>query len=410
MLGTADAPIGPGIFPPNAAVAASNQFGISNQTDVFAVDRNGTLHVAWVVGGGAWNGPAPIGPGIFPPGAAVAASNQFGISNQTDVFAVDRNGTLHVAWVVGGGWLERTGSDWSGNFSSRRGGSSVEPIRYFKSDRCVCRRPQRHPARCLGSGWRWLERDRLPIGPGIFPPGAAVAASNQFGISNQTDVFAVDRNGTLHVAWVVGGGWLERTGSDWSGNFSSRRGGSSVEPIRYFKSDRCVCRRPQRHPARCLGSGWRWFWNGPAPIGPGIFPPGAAVAASNQFGISNQTDVFAVHRNGTLHVAWVVGGGAWNGPAPIIPPPAITLRPIQDQGRFIEVTGNRFTPSGSVKLGYDIFTGGAPNTHQTGEDTFNSDGIGGFIHRIRVNLGADVGGAQAQATDVASGRTATAEI
>ncbi len=84
-----------------AKLAASNQFGIPNQTDVFAVDGNGSLRVSWVVSAGAWNGPAQIGPaGLFPSRAAVASSNQFGIPNQTDVFAVGRDGALNVAWVV----------------------------------------------------------------------------------------------------------------------------------------------------------------------------------------------------------------------------------------------------------------------------------------------------------------------
>jgi hypothetical protein len=61
--------------------------------------------VMWVVGGGVWAGPVPIGPpGMFSPGAPIAASQQFGL-NQTDVFVVDRNGTLNVAWVVeAGAW------------------------------------------------------------------------------------------------------------------------------------------------------------------------------------------------------------------------------------------------------------------------------------------------------------------
>ncbi len=94
-----------------AKLAASNQFGIPNQTDVFAVDGNGSLRVSWVVSAGAWNGPAQIGPaGLFPSRAAVASSNQFGIPNQTDVFAADSDGVLHVAWVVSAG-------NWNGPIS-----------------------------------------------------------------------------------------------------------------------------------------------------------------------------------------------------------------------------------------------------------------------------------------------------
>jgi hypothetical protein len=39
-----------------------------------------------------------------------------------------------------------------------------------------------------------------------------------------------------------------------------------------------------------------------------------------------------------------------------------------------------------VKLGYDISSGGAPSTDQTGQDTLSSDQIGGFVHCIAVNL------------------------
>lgn len=90
--------------------------------------------------------------------------------------------------------------------------------------------------------------------------------------------------------------------------------------------------------------------------------------------------------------------------------PAITLRAVVDQGRFIEIKGIRFTPGQTVKLGYDISSGGGPTTHQIGEDTLMSDGTGNFLHRIQVNLAGDISGAQAQATDIASGTTATASI
>jgi hypothetical protein len=63
-----------------------------------------------------------------------------------------------------------------------------------------------------------------------------------------------------------------------------------------------------------------------------------------------------------------------------------------------------------VKLGYDISSGGAPSTDQTGQDTLSSDQIGGFVHRIAVNLAGHISGAQIQATDVASDKTATASL
>ena len=74
-----------------------------SQTDVFVVDKRGNLQVMWVVNAGAWGGPGQIGPaGLFNPGTHLAASQQFGL-NQTDVFAVDKNGTLQVVWVFNAG-------------------------------------------------------------------------------------------------------------------------------------------------------------------------------------------------------------------------------------------------------------------------------------------------------------------
>jgi hypothetical protein len=210
--------IGPaGIFPPGVPVAASQQLGL-NQTDVFVVDKNGTLNVLWVVEAGAWSGPGAIGPaGIFSPGAPVAASQQFGAANQTDVFVVDKAGQLNVFWVNNAG-------AWSGP---------------------------------------------LGIGPaGIFPPGAPVAASQQFGAANQTDVFVVDKAGQLNVFWVNNAG----------------------------------------------------AWSGPLGIGPAGFAlAGASVAASQQFGAVNQTDVLVVDKAGKLNVFWVNNAGPWSGPLGIGP-------------------------------------------------------------------------------------------
>jgi len=90
--------------------------------------------------------------------------------------------------------------------------------------------------------------------------------------------------------------------------------------------------------------------------------------------------------------------------------PAISLRAVADQGQFIVVEGTGFTSNQPVILGYDIASGGAPTTHQTGQDTLTSDGTGRFVHRIRVNLAGDISSAQVQATDIASNMKATASI
>jgi hypothetical protein len=94
----------PGLAPAGAHLAASPQFGVPNQTDVFVVDANGALRVTWVQGAGTWNGPATISPnGSASVGGHLAASQQFGIANRTDLFSVLDNGAVQVSWVDGTG-------------------------------------------------------------------------------------------------------------------------------------------------------------------------------------------------------------------------------------------------------------------------------------------------------------------
>jgi hypothetical protein len=196
-------------------LAASNQFSLSNQTDVFVVSSDGATKVSWVQGAGKWQGPLAITTtGLTSPGGGVAASNQFSLPNQTDVFVVANDGATRVSWVQSGG-------KWQGPLT-------ITPA-------------------------------------GLAPKGAHLAASNQFGIPNQTDVFVVANDGATRVSWVQSGG-------KWQGSLTI----STPE----------------------LGS------------------PGAGLAASNQFGLT-QTDVFQVDPIGTNQVIWVQGGGLWQGPLAI---------------------------------------------------------------------------------------------
>jgi hypothetical protein len=111
VLGAPGAPwhgplqIGPtGFAPAGAALTSSQQFGIPNQTDVWEVANNGAVHVFWVDGAGTWNGPLQIGAtGFAPAGAPLTSSQQFGLSNQTDVWEVANNGATDVFWVQGAG-------------------------------------------------------------------------------------------------------------------------------------------------------------------------------------------------------------------------------------------------------------------------------------------------------------------
>ncbi len=90
--------------------------------------------------------------------------------------------------------------------------------------------------------------------------------------------------------------------------------------------------------------------------------------------------------------------------------PAITLRAVEDDGRFIEVSGTGFSLNQPVRLDYIISDRSVPTTSQTGDVTLTSNGTGRFIQRIKVNLAGEISGAQVKATDIASAMTATASI
>jgi hypothetical protein len=176
--------------------------------------------------------------------------------------------------------------------------------------------------------------------------------SNQFGVPNQTDVFAIANNGGLHVCWVVGAG----------------------------------------------------NWNGPVQISPSRhFAPGAPLAVSNQFGSPNQTDVFGFAENRALHVAWVFGADAWNGPVQIAPPvyPVITITVWGDLGRFVEVSGRWFTPNAAVTLDYNI-QGNSP-LDLIGTHTVMSNAEGHFVHAIPITFPDDIQWIAVDARDLASG-------
>jgi hypothetical protein len=199
-------------------LAVSQQFGAPNQTDLFLVDNNGTLNVYWAQGSGQWHGPVLVGPANHAPKhAPLAVSQQFGAPDQTDVFVVDNTGALTVFWVQGS-------DQWSA------------PVSISAS--------------------------------GVFPGNAHIAVSQQFGAPEQTDVFAIDKDGQLTAYWVQASG----------------------------------------------------PWNGPVRIGPkGLAPAGAPLAASQHFGLPDQTDVYVVDKNGALNVFSVQGTGPWSGGAQIGP-------------------------------------------------------------------------------------------
>ena len=259
-----------GFARPGAALAASAHFGVDKQTDVFLVDQNSQLNVFSAVGPGDWQGPKAIGEKSFvPSNARPAASQHFGVKDQTDLFIIDKDLQLNVFWAVGSG-------DWQGPKT---------------------------------------------IGPkGLAHSNAVVLATQHFGVDNQTDVFVIDMNGQLNVFSAVGSG-------DWSGPKTIGPTGLAAQTAALAVTQRfgtnnqtdvfLVDKKGQLNVFSAVGSG---DWSGPKTIGPAsLAPSGAALAATQGFGTSNQTDVFLVDKHGQLNVFSVSNGGQWSDPVTISP-------------------------------------------------------------------------------------------
>jgi hypothetical protein len=88
------------------------------------------------------------------------------------------------------------------------------------------------------------------------------------------------------------------------------------------------------------------------------------------------------------------------GEHPISPSITPRLIQVQGEGKFLEIPGKRFTAK-TVKIGYDIESGGSPDAHQTNEDLVTANANGEFIHRVRIRF--DPHQVSVGATDVASG-------
>jgi hypothetical protein len=265
------------MFPVGANIAVSQQFGVSPpRTDVFVVDSNGALTVTGFNPPVA--GPGPIGwqttqeitaQHLFPPGAPVAASQQFGLQ-QTDVFVVDNNGQLNVVW-------------WASGFNNNN----------------------------------WQGPYAMPLPTGVqIPVLANIAVSQQFGVSPpQTDVFIVDTNGALTVSWVGADPWQTQ-------EISAQQlfpSGAPLAASQQFgtpspQTDVFVVDTSGNLDVMYVVSGG--VWQGPGnPIGTG-FPYEASIAVSQQFG-TEQTDVFVINGSGYRTVSWVLQGNPWNGPLQI---------------------------------------------------------------------------------------------
>ncbi len=196
------------LFEPNAAFAATQRFGAPTaQTDVLIVAGDGGLRVFSVVGGGGWTGPTLVGPtGLVPSGANLAAAQRIGAGGQTDAFVIGKNGQLQAFWAKATG------------------------------------------------GWN----GPVPFGLANFPPGAHVAASQQFGAYNQTDVFAVDNSGQLQVYFIQNlGDWVGPQPIGKTGFAPPGAPLAAIQKTGVRRPDRPVGGRQTRPAVRLLGEGRR---------------------------------------------------------------------------------------------------------------------------------------------------------
>jgi hypothetical protein len=321
-------------------VATSAQFGVPNQTDLFDVNNNGALEVRWVQAGGAWHGPLPISPpGLAQPGAHVAASPQFGIANQTDVFVVGTNGATRALWVQGAG-------AWHGPLAITPAGTAPAGAALATSNQFgIGNQTDVFVVDNVGvTDVSWVQGAGAWHGPlGITPqqsqPGAALATSPQFGVANQTDVFVVG-DGDTRVSWVAGAGaWhgplsITPTGTAPAGGHlvtSAQFGVPNQTDVFVVGGDGAT------RVSSVQGAG---AWQGPQAITPtGTAPAGAVLAASQQFGIANQTDVFVVDNFGATRVSWVQSAGTWSGPL------AITLSGNAPKGAHLAASNQFGVPN-----------------------------------------------------------------
>ena len=248
--------------------AVGQQVG-ADQTDLFAVNSMGQLVIFYVQNNRHWSVSKPKGPaGMTIPGAAIASTPHFGIPNRTDVFVVDQERQLNLFWA------DRLG-EWNG--------------------------PQ-------------------PIEPKpMTRAGAYLAASPHFGAANQTDLFLIDKDGQLTMFWAIGTG-------DWQGpKVISAAGlahpGAPLAVSQQFGADQTdVFIVDSNGQLNVFAANSVGKWTGPLTLGPKDFaPPGAEIAASQHFGVFEQTDVLLVDNQGQVNVFSVTGTGQWTDPQPIGP-------------------------------------------------------------------------------------------
>jgi hypothetical protein len=312
-IGQAGATVGTGI-------AVSEQFGAGGfgVYDLFVVGVNNQLQVYSNDIYGDWSGPVGISPeGVVALGSGLAACQQFGVPDQTDVFVVDITGTLVVYWKKGNkpGWKGPHAIS-APNFAPTGAPIAVCLRNSTQTDVFVIDSAGRlNVASVVGAGVAWSGPSA--ISAAIFPPGANLAASQQFGLNNQTDVFVVDNGGRINVFWAEGVG--EWSGPNEIGAAGLAKPGAPLIAMEQLGSDNqidllCAGNDGQIH-LFCTKNGSAWEPPSP-PLSatltpPRSVPPGAFLATAAQSSVPNRTDIFFINNAAQPIMLWVVNEGGW---------------------------------------------------------------------------------------------------
>jgi hypothetical protein len=337
-------------FPPAGYLAAIEQFGTDNpQTDVFAVDMQGTLNVLYAGPPGSSYRRLKINPlgEIYPPGAPLAAAGQLVKSNgvvprpvigQTDVFIIGEDKGVNVHFAVGDGvWdlmkvgprgIAPTGTPLAAGVRTMTEGYlevAVQTYLFFVDENGAL---NAYSVDATGlwqteviSAQNIFERTIL-AGLTIVDTGTFLAVSQQFG-TDQLDVFAVDVFGTLNVFSTSGAGWANQKirpdiklspGTPLTASQQFITGVNQTNVMTFDPSGMMNIFSVQ-------GAGaWNWKTvepEHPKTVGPwhDVGPIPCQLASSRQFaapGINSmRLDVFFIDAANHLEIFWVVESGAW---------------------------------------------------------------------------------------------------
>jgi hypothetical protein len=231
---------GPGTAPPGAPIAAVWQ-PLNEQLEVFTISPSGQLLVAWKAHNGRWLGPIAI----TQPSFAVAHGHVAAVfqpsNNQLEVFSVDAQGAVRVAWKAqNGSWHDSVPITPPGSAHPGAPLTAVwqplnEQLEVFWTD----------TAGAVRGVWKFKNGSWQPpftLSPPGFTTASAKIASVWQPLNEQLEVFVVDKLGGINVIWKthnghwfapyrLGGPEIARPGGDIVATFDQLSGVMQVVTV-----------------------------------------------------------------------------------------------------------------------------------------------------------------------------------